>query len=312
MAIFRFGVSLISLYVPIFMYQRGFSISHILMFFVIAAIYYTVFSIPSSKISSRFGVKHTMLMSLPLLVVYYLGLNYLNPGSILYYILPGVASAHSALFNIAYHLNFIQHADRDKTARQMTVLSIISSAVQFVSPFLGALIIINSGFGANFILGSVIILLSMLPLLLTEDVHEPMSFSVKDICKYMISRKYLPMNLSYLGYAVESIISRLLWPVFLIVILKTVTMVGGIVSLTSFFTIITMYFIAKLADKWDKRKLIKIGTILHFFGWLGRLFVYSPLTIFSVDTFKGVAMSTVQIPWGLTFMIYPVSKIILN
>jgi MFS family permease len=301
MAIFRFGVSLIALYVPIFMYQRGFSISQILMFFVIAATYYTLFSIPSSKFTSRFGVKHTMLLSLPILVAYYLGLNYLHPGSMLYYILPGVASAHSVLFNIAYHLNFIEHAERDKTARQMTVLSMISNIVQFASPFLGGIIIMNYGFGANFALGSIIIVLSMLPLLLTKDVHEPMSFSVKDIWHYIISKKHLGMNLSFLGYAVESIISFLLWPVFLIIMLKTVAMVGGVVSLTAFFTITTIYFIAKLADKWDKKKLIRIGTILHFFGWLGRLFVYSPLTIFSVDTYKNISLNTVQIPLGAYF-----------
>jgi hypothetical protein len=83
--------------------------------------------------------------------------------------------------------------------------------------------------------------------------------------------------------------------------LKTVAMVGGVVSLTAFFTITTIYFIAKLADKWDKKKLIRIGTILHFFGWLGRLFVYSPLTIFSVDTYKNISLNTVQIPLGAYF-----------
>jgi len=301
MAIFNFGVSLISLYVPIFMYQRGFTISNILMFFVIAAVYYVLFSIPSAKISSRFGVKHTMLASLPLLIVYYLCLNYLVPGSVLFFILPAIASGHSVLFNIAYHLNFIEHADRDKTARQMTFITMFSSFSQFASPFVGALLIINYGFGGGFAIGSAIILVSMFPLFFSKDVHEPMSFSIKDIWHYTTSKKHIPMNLSFLGYAVASIIGRLIWPVFLIVILGTVKMVGGIVSLTTFFTLISMYFVAKLADKWDKEKLIKIGTIMHFFGWVFRIFVYSPFSVFSVDTYKNISLNIVQIPWCAKF-----------
>jgi len=301
MAIFHLGVSLISLYVPIFMYTRGFSISQILMFFVLGAIYFTLFSLPSAKLSSRFGAKHIMLVSIPFLILFYLGLNYLFPGSLLFFILPAIASAHSALFNIAYHLNFIEHADRGKTARQMTFINIFSNLVQFASPFLGALIIINYGFGGNFIIGSVIMFFAMMPLFLTKDIHEPMKFSVKDIWKYLASKKHIPMNLSFLGYAVESIIGRLLWPVFLIIILGTIKMVGGIVSLTTLFTMFSMYYVAKIADKWDKRKLIKIGTVMHFFAWLGRLLVYSPFTAFSVDTYKNISCSVTQIPWSAYF-----------
>ena len=301
MAIFSLGISLIMLYVPIFVYERGFSIAQILMFFVLAAFFFLLFSIPSAKICSRFGSKHTMLASIPFLIAFFLGLNYLYPGSVLYFILPALASAHSSLFNIGYHLNFIDHADRDKTARQLTLVNIFSSLVHFIGPFFGALIIANYGFGITFFIGSLILFLSMIPLFLSEDQHDPLNFSIKDIFAYLVSRQHTPMNLSFLGYAVESIINRLIWPIFLIGVLKTITMVGGIVALTGLFTLFAMYFIARIADKWDKRKLIKIGTYSYALGWLFRLFVYSPFSIFSVDTYKNISMNTIHIPWSAYF-----------
>jgi len=115
----------------------------------------------------------------------------------------------------------------------------------------------------------------------------------------MSRKEHIPAFLSFTGYAVESIIGRILWPVFLIIVLLTTEEVGLIVTLSLIASIILFYFIGKLTDKTkNKEKLLKTGTALYFFGWVARLFATTPLKVLIIDSCKGFSEQILQVPWS--------------
>ena len=296
-ALKTFAVSLISIFVPIYFYQLGFSIPQIIFYFMLLSAAFLVVTPLSTKVVSRVGVKHSMLLSMPFLIMYYAGLIALGKYAALFFILPFFFSLHTSLYNFGYHLNFIEHADKKAQGREIAFLRIVSNMMAFVSPFAGALIITFFGFRWIYLIGSGLMLMAMAPLFLTKDVFEQIDFSAKDVIRFLVSKKNRWVNASLVGYAIESRIGMILWPIFLLIILNNLTMVGGLYSLTFLVSLIAIYWVGKKTDKASKKVLIRRGTLLHSLGWIGRLFVYNPLTVFLVDSFKNIAQAVLHIPW---------------
>lgn len=297
-AIMSFATSLIAVFVPIYLYQLGYSLESIIFYYIIVSAFFLLFSFPAAKVVSKLGVKHSMLLSMPFLIAYYIGLMFIGQQPILFYLLPIVYPMHTVLYNYGYHLNFIEHSDKAVYGREIAFLRICSNVMSFIAPLIGAMIIVLFNFNVVYLVGSALLLVSTLPLFLTTEVFEEIDFSIKSLARFVFSRKNVYLNLSFVGYAVESIINRIIWPVFLVLVMGSIAMVGGIISLTLFVSLIFIYYIGNLTDKRDKGLIISIGTVLHAVGWFGRLFVGSPLSIFTVDTYKNMAQTTLQLPWS--------------
>ena len=71
-AIRAFAISLIGIFIPIFLYQLNYSFSQIFLFFGLIALFNLIFLFPSAKFASKYGLKHGMLLSIPFLIVFFL------------------------------------------------------------------------------------------------------------------------------------------------------------------------------------------------------------------------------------------------
>lgn len=298
LSIFLYGIanSLIGLFVPIYLYENNFSIYKIIIFFLLVSISFVLFSILGAKIVAKIGVKHSMLLSTPFLGIYYLGLNfYINE---MFYILPFFLSASMIFYNYGYHLNYIKHSNKKKIGKELSFIGIISVLSSILSPFLGGLIISVFSFNILFLVGVSLLIISILPLFLTKESYEKYNIDFKKIKKYLFKKNNKINSLSFSGYAIESIIGRILWPIFLIIVIKNITKVGFIVSISLLFSILVFYFIGKLTDKYNKSKLLKFGTGLYFISWIGRIFVTSSVGVFFVDSYKNISEKILHIPWS--------------
>ena len=81
-AIRSFALSMINIFIPIYLLNLDYSLKQVLIFFVFLTGTHAVTSIHAGKISSKFGFKHAILFSVPLLLIFYLMLYSLE---ILYY-----------------------------------------------------------------------------------------------------------------------------------------------------------------------------------------------------------------------------------
>jgi len=131
-----------------------------------------------------------------------------------------------------------------------------------------------------------------------KDNYKTPRLNLKNAFSKALDKKHMPKILSFSGYAIESIIDRVIWPIFLINLLLTTEKVGFIVTMSFVLSISAFYFIGKLADKHDKAKLLKIGTALYFFGWIARLFANNSLKVVLVDSYKNLSSKILQIPWS--------------
>jgi len=296
-AIIGIALSLISLFIPIYFYQIGFSIGKIIFFFFLIALYFFILILLTPKIISKFGIKHSILFSTPPVIIYYLGLNYIKNYPILFFILPFFIALSESLLWVAYDIYFLKFSKKEIRGSQLSLSYIISILTSIIGPFLGALLIIKFGYNLTYIIGAGLAFFSIIPLFLSKEFKRKLNFNYKDLFKYLLNKKNINLNLSFIGYSIENQIEVILWPIFIFIILKGVLEVGSIVSLTTLISIIIVRVMGKLTDIKNKKYLIRIGMILTFISWFLRTIVNTKLKIFIVDTFKKYSYNTLLIPW---------------
>ena len=87
MAIKGFALSLIGIFIPIFFLEKGFSMMEVGYFYIIQFLLMIIFSACAAKFIERYGVKHSIFASIPLLALFYYLVNGIKPGDILFYVL---------------------------------------------------------------------------------------------------------------------------------------------------------------------------------------------------------------------------------
>ena len=292
----NFGISLISIFVPIYLYKLGYSITQILFFFFIWSLSYVIFLYPGSKIVSKIGAKHSILLSTFFAIIYYFGLNFIDNLSFLFFVLPALNALHTLFYWHGYHTLFILHSDKKQRGKEIGFSYILTFASIAIAPFIGGLIA-KETFTLLFCIGNFFILISTIPLFLTKENYCPNHLTFKSFYKSVLSRKEKKDILSFSGYAVESIIQAVLWPIYIIIILGTYFKTGLIVSLTTGISLIGIYVAGVLSDKYNKIKLIKIWSVFHSLAWIARIFVNSMTKIFFIDSYKGLTQKLLYVPW---------------
>ncbi len=295
-SITAFSLGLISIFVPIFLYQLGISIAMIVIYFGLTSLYYCLISYPIARVVAKFGAKHAMLYSFVFFIIYYFLLSGLQSVGFLFYLLPLVNAIGLTFYNFGYHLNYSRHSNKDRRGHELSFIYIMIMIVGSVSPLVGSFLA-EINFTLLFIVGSLLLVISSIPLILTKDSHDELNFSLEDVMRRMMTGLKSGMVVSYFGFGVDSFISKNIWPIFLIIILESLTKTGMILGISTLFSILIFSFIGIITDRYDKVKIIKFGAILHLFGWLWRIFVNTPVEILMVDSYKNVSDKVISIPW---------------
>ncbi|MEK7646902.1 MAG: MFS transporter [Patescibacteria group bacterium] len=294
--ILNFALGLISVFVPIYLYQLGYSMPHILLYFFLFSLAFVLFSFLGAQIVSHLGVKHTELASMPILIGYFIGLQFLPSYPILFYILPTIIAMKTVLYNFSFHLNFVEHSDVGNRGKQISLLQSSALLTGALAPLFGGLIIKFFDFQILFGIGTALLVASTVPLFLSPDRHEPLSFDSKSLFGEIFHYENFSLFSSFAGYAIESWIGSVIWPVFIFLLLAGTEGVGAVTTLSTAATLLIFYFVGHATDRQHWRPFLKWSTILYFWGWIGKMFVQDFISVAFIDTYKRLTGRALQIP----------------
>jgi len=285
--------SLIGLFVPIYLYQLGYSIQAILGFYVLVSLFFALLAYSGARLIPFLGIKKAFLWSTPFLIIFYLGLQYLEFYPWLFYLLPLFLTGRMILYNYSYHLNYLLHSESKYRGRELSFIATISVVLHFLAPLVGG-ILASRSFSLLYPVGAVILLLGMIPLFLTREKYERITFNPVGLWKHIFQKKgYI---LSFSGYAVESAVGRILWPLFLFLLVGGLVRTGLLSTLSMGFSLAVFYFVGNLTDSYNRVKLLRLGTIFYFFGWVARFFADTAVRVFFIDSYKNLTEKALYIP----------------
>lgn len=306
--ILNFAISIVTIFEPVFIYllfieKYGLTKTLQLVMFFYLGVYILYFLILplGAKFARRFGFEHSIAISTIFTALFYLSLFASSYN--IYFIFAAIITY--ALWKMfywpAYHSDFAYFSIEGEQGRQISNLLVLESIVFIVGPLVGGLVLEFSNFNILFILASVLMILSNIPILITKEKFEPADFSYIGAYRRLFRRENIKKMFSLVGFG-EELIVLTIWPIFIYAVVKDFLGLGIMTSASIFITTIIFLYIGKITDKGDGRGLLKFGVVLYFLSWLLRLATRNILGVFLVDAYSRITKQAIAIP--MTAMTY--------
>lgn len=243
------GLSIIGVFVPIYLYKLGYSIPTVALF--MAGLFATrvVADIVSGYLVARVGPKHIILASNVLQIFGLVLLLYLPQWNIPLWFVSVTWGFASSLFYVAYHVDFSKIMHRLNGGKELGFMTIVERVGAALGPVLGG--VVATLFGAQYTIMAAIALFvaAVIPLFLTAEttrLHQKISF---------IGLPYKKLWRDFASYAAlsaDNTISITVWPLFAAITVLTVNTyasIGLVTSLGVVAAILAARFIGRVVDR---------------------------------------------------------------
>lgn len=292
-AIRSFAMSMINIFIPIYLLKLNYSLPSVLLFYAILNLVHALFVIPAAKISSKFGFKHSILFSIPLLLFFYILLYTLEMYQWPLYLLAIIFGINNSLFWVGYHTDFARFSKMKYRGEEIGFVKIFSSIFSVAGPLIGGLILAFTSFKFLYIIVSLLLFISAIPLFFSRDIHNPTNFSIKQIFTDQKIKDYL----AFIGHGIESGVGATIWPIFIFFsILNSFASLGFITTLSLFFSLIFMFIIGRFSDV-RRRLVLRLGGIFNAIIWGIKTIVTTSFQVFVIDSFYGITRTMREVPF---------------
>src|SRR3989344_1849942 len=298
LALMQFVGGLAGIFVPIYLWNLGEPLWKILSFFFLKSFFFICIAVLLIPFIKKLSDKLLMLLSIPFLALYYFGLGFILDAPYVFFLLPVLHSISSFLFNVGYHISFAGAADSDSLGKEIGARYLVSSLVTLSAPFLGGVVIAIAGFNGVFLMSTVLLFVAVLPLFYFPQRPLSSEISLKSVWSSLANKYLVPFAISGAGYAMETMISGLVWPIFMFMVLGSAEEFGGVVSIGLLAGALITFFIGFLSDVGRRRRVILWSSVLHALVWLSRLFYNAPPAVALSQVAGNTVSSSLLVGWS--------------
>ncbi len=269
------GLSLISIFLPIYLYSLNYSIPTILFFYLMLNAFRAIFEPASGILVGHYGPKHVMAASFYLLLLQ-LGMFLTLPTAHWSLVLLAAVSAIGySLHFISLHTHF-SHIKRVKSVgREVGRLTELTNLSSSLGPLVGGLVATFVGIQYSFAAALVLTSFAIFPLFRSRDFSRPTTvpwghFRLRTIARDLVAN---------IGGGIESSMSTTLWPFALFLVVGTYAKVGAIATLSVVLALITSQLVGRLIDQGFQKQLLVSGGMAEAVLNIFRIFASTPLTV---------------------------------
>ena len=287
-----FSLSLISVFIPIYLLEIGYSLNQALLYLAVFYIVITLFGPISVMISSKFGMKHTMAVGPVMTVAYLLLLRGVGDFNLSIYPIAIVGAIGSLLIWVPMNSHFAKATHKRRRGTELGVFKILQKSAAVAAPAVGGVMIAKLGFSPLFVLASVLLLISVAPLFL--------SYEYKNHMKYKWSQVFSKKNLHWINdFFVQGFILvpvAIMFPIYVYKISQQFSITGIAVSIMSLGIAVAAILIGRITDKFEKKAIMRVGGIMLAAVMLTLIFVTQPLIVYALSFFSGIGWAVITIP----------------
>ena len=268
------AISIVGIFIPIYLYQANYSIVEILFFF---SIFYFSGIIGINhyigKLVARYGPKHVMRISFPLHIISFIifatTTNHFWP----IWLMAIIFRVACSCYFLPHHVAFSKAKTSKHGGKQLGVLNIFEKIAGIVGPLLGGIVATIFGAQSIMIVSSIIFMLAIIPLMLSrEPIKTNKKFSYRGLNIRKI-RRHLLMNAIY---NTENGLKIWLWPLYIGIFIFTTNPylnLGIVSTLGTIIAIFAAILVGKLVDSRHGHELLKFSAVLNAAAHVSRLLV---------------------------------------
>ncbi|MBU0898781.1 MAG: MFS transporter [Nanoarchaeota archaeon] len=289
-----FAISLIGIFIPIYLLTIGFALMHVFQYFVVVWGTMTIMNFLAAHVSSFFGLKKTIMLRVPMLLAFLFLLTNLDalPSYFLY--LTAIAAGTSlAFYWVPLNSFFTRNADRKKEGLETGYLSALPRIFVMFAPLLGGIMLEEFGFHSVFIMVMVLAVLSVVPLAITGDKRLTLKYDRK---KGKLAKKLDGLSSIIVIQGILAIVEFVVWPIFIFISLNDLLSVGIAGTLSIFGVGIFTLMVGKFSDKVEKKNIVRLGAVLLAAIWFMRIFSTSVMEFFLLSFIAGLCLALIDVP----------------
>lgn len=298
-----FAGSLIGVFIPIYFLTLGYSVSQVIIYFIYYYILCCLFSFLSIYVAKYLGLVQSLIARFPFLLIY-LVLLYSLKFSFWSLVFIGIFSAlQNMLYWIPLHILFTNNVEKN-VGSEIGKLFAFPQIIGMLGPLIGGTVAMIFGFKVLIAIVIFITSISVIPLLGQKPIK--VSFSFKMAKGIRLFRKYKEIFWAEIFYNISDEVEAIIWPIFVFLVLDNTMSLGAISTILGFSSILFTLFMGNASDKHNKKKIMKIGSILLAIVWTLRYFFDNELMFYVITLLVGFFTILVSVP--LHSVIYSAAK----
>lgn len=296
------ALSLVSVFVSIYMYQDGYSLAFIAGFLATQYFARVLFAVPSAHIIGKIGPKHATMMSNILYVPAMLSLvNLAEYGIYALTVSLVFQSISSSLYNIAFHVEFSKMRHSAHAGKEIGYMIILGKVAKTVSPIIGGFIAFIFGPQTTVFAAAILFACAALPLLRTR---EPVRTNQKITFQGIKWNKIERCLMGEFGVGWDYANAGIVWSMFVAITIFGTTndsvyaKIGLISGLSIIAAIISARIYGLIIDKKHGNQLLHLGVYGTSLINLARSFITTPIGV----VYTNIANEATTTAYDMPFM----------
>lgn len=284
-----FSKLLVELFIPLILYDYGFTIKNIILYMIIK---YTlcIIMIPiTMKINKKISWSKIMILSSFLFSLTYIYLNIMTKSLLSLIILSIIFSIYLIFYWLGRHIYGLSIIEDKKTTDNVSLYTIFTVLGSIPATYIGSLILKYFGFITLTIIVLILMLISIIPLTKINKDIIYIKPNLKPIIKTFSKRNYLFTFIEQFRYILNNI-----FPLYIyLYIKKEFTYIGITNLICGIGSIIYIFIISKKMDK-NKKDYLSITCILLSILYIGKLNINNTNLFYIIVFIEGILKVTLD------------------
>lgn len=291
------AISLVGVFIPIYLYRSGYTLASILFFYAIFFTARIAWDFIGGFVVARYGPKHTMILAYVLQAVYLAMLTSLDKFAWPLVLIAILGGGSNSVFFVAFHTDFSKVKHSGHSGKEIGWLNIMQHLGGMFGPILGG--VVATIFAPSYTFGAATLLFiaGLAPLFLSGEpvvTHQKLDFAG------------LPLNrvkrdiTSYIALSIETTICIAMWPLFMALFIFTTDpfiKLGLISSASVVLGIVSARVVGKLIDEHRGRSLLRTAAVANAIVHLFRPFVPNLLGALATNAANEAITVSYRIPY---------------
>ncbi len=285
-----FASSIISVYVPIFLLTLGYSLSKVIIFFIvfhITGLLFTIFVCPI--LIRKLGPVRLIKIYYPLEISYLILLNFLSAFPSLFFVIAIMGGLAMFSYWIPVKILLIKKAEKEKMGSDLANFFVLPKVFGIIGPLISAGLIPLIGFWPVFLIAISILVFSYLPLIgiSGREIIQNFDIRLSRVWSKLRERKSL-----FILELFDDIVgqSEWFWGIFVFLIIGTLEAPGIVGSLNTLGSIIFTIIVGKYANK-NSKVLVPIASVCIAIVWIARVFIEKALSAYLITIVASFVMT---------------------
>ncbi|MFB6212981.1 MAG: MFS transporter [Candidatus Nanohaloarchaea archaeon] len=290
-ALHGFAVGLISIFIPVYLSQAGFSPTVVFSFLLADVATFAAVSLPAGYAVSRIGMRYSLLTSSLLYVTAFAALQSFTTTLALAYGVAALIGFAKAFHWIPVNAEFTAGSERERRGEKYGRLEALPSLLGPFAPLLGGAILKFLGFGTLVAVSVAFALASVLPLLPGKNILSP-DFDISGLA----STEQLDLWALYFldGFATTAYV--FLFPLFIYYVIGGALNLGGVKTVAGIGAALFALGTGNLSDRVGKTRLVSAGAAASALTYLLVPFIQTRSVAFTLSFFAGLTYMFYTIP----------------